>query len=121
MVMLKIRKEHMDAQSAAARDTLDDRMVELLREEFPEARDEPLPEMRRVVREQADKALGYGLSAEQHVAVYVTTAWLLGTDFDVKFPAARDTLTSRVLGSGEKADRLAKMTEHLFVALEEEG
>jgi hypothetical protein len=119
--MFKIRGEQMDAQSKAVREGFEDRLVELLRGQFPEAKDEPDPELRRAVNEQVERALGYGLEAERQVAIYLTTAWMLGQKFDDEFPGAKDILTSKLYAPDEKADRLAKWTERLFVALEEEG
>jgi hypothetical protein len=119
--MFKIRSEHMDAQSKAVREGFEDRLVEFLHKQFPEAKDEPAGELRAAVHEQVERALGYGLQAEQHAAIYLTTAWLLGREFDSEFPAAKDILTSNKMGPDEKAERLAKWTERLFVALEEEG
>jgi hypothetical protein len=119
--MFKIRKEHMDAQSQAVREGFEDRLVEFLCSEFPEAQREPPAELRAVVHEQAEKAVGYGIETEQHVAIYLTTAWLLGRNFDTEFPAANEILTSGFRDSAMKADDLAKLTERLFVVLEEEG
>src|SRR4029079_12112698 len=119
--MFKIRGEHMDAQSKAVREGFEDRLVEFLRGEFPEAKKEPDAEIRVVVHEQVDRAIGYGLAAERQAAIYLTTAWLLGKAFDEECPGARDILTSPLYAPEEKADRLAKWTERLFVALEEEG
>lgn len=119
--MFKIRSEHMDAQSKAVREGFEDRLVEFLRGEFPEAKDEPDNELRAAVHALVDKSVGYGLQAEQHAAVYLTTAWLLGKEFDTEFPAAQEILTSNKMGPDEKSERLAKLTERLFVALEEEG
>lgn len=119
--MFKIRGEHIDAQSKVVREGFEDRLVEFLRGQFPEAKDEPDAELRSAVHEQVERALGYGLQAERHVAMYLTTAWLLGQKFDDEFPGAKEILTHALYTPDEKAERLAKWTERLFVALEEEG
>lgn len=119
--MFKVRKEHMDAQSRAVREGFEDRLYEFLCSEFPEAKAEPPLELKAAIREQIEKALSYGVDAEQHVAIYLTTAWLLGQKFDTEFPAAHDILTSPVRDSEAKAYDLQKLTERLFVVLEEEG
>lgn len=119
--MFKIRREHRDAQSKAVHEGFEDRLVAFLRDQFPEAKSEPDDGLRRAVRGQVERALGYGLTAERHAAIYLTTAWMLGQKFDEEFPGAREILTSELHAPAEKADRLAKWTERLFVALEEEG
>src|SRR5690348_6291570 len=106
--MFKIRGEHMDAQSKAVREGFEDRLVDFLRSQFPDAKDEPDAELRSAVREQVDRALSYGLEAERPVATYLTTAWLLGQTFDDEFPGAKEILTSKLHTPDEKADRLAK-------------
>jgi hypothetical protein len=119
--MFKIRKEHMDAQSKAVREHYEDRLYDFLCEEFPEAKNEPPAELRAEIHRQVEKAKGYGLDTEQDVATYLTSAWMLGTKFDTEFPAANDILTSPMRDSAMKAEDLAKLTERLFLALEEEG
>lgn len=119
--MFKIRKEHMDAQSKAVREHYEDRLYDFLCEEFPEAKDEPPAELRAEIHRQVEKAKGYGLDTEQDVATYLTSAWMLGKEFDAEFPAAKDILTSPMRDSAMKAEDLAKLTERLFLALEEEG
>lgn len=119
--MFKIRKEQMDAQHKAVRESFEDRLIEFLCGEFPEAKEAPPEKLRLAVREQIDHALGYGLSEERYVAVYLVTAWLLGQKFDTEFPAAQEILTSKMRSSAMKAEDLQKLTERLFVALEEEG
>jgi hypothetical protein len=50
-----------------------------------------LPRIRLLVRRARD----YGLQSDQAVATYVTTAWLLGVDFDHDFPFAQQVLLSK--------------------------
>lgn len=119
--MFKIRKEQMDAQSKAVRENFEDRLIAFLCDEFPEAKSAPPDKLRATVRVQTDNAMGYGLKEERFVAMYLVTAWLLGEKFDTEFPAAHDILVSKMRSPAEKADDLQRLTERLFVALEEEG
>lgn len=119
--MFKIRKEQMDAQSKAVREHYEDRLYDFLCEEFPEAKNEPPAELRAEIHRQVEKAKGYGLESEQDVATYLTSAWMLGKKFDTEFPAAHDILVSPMRSPEMKAEDLAKLTERLFLALEEEG
>jgi hypothetical protein len=119
--MFKIRKEQMDAQTKAVLEHYEDRLYEFLCEEFPEAKDEPPDELRAEIHRQVEKAKGYGLESEQDVATYMTSAWMLGKEFDTEFPAANEILISPLRTSEMKAEALAKLTERLFLALEEEG
>ncbi len=119
--MFKIRKEQMDAQSKAVRENFEDRLIEFLCGEFPEAKEAPPAKLRLAVREQIDHATAYGLKEERYVAVYLVTAWLLGQKFDTEFPAAQEILSSKMRTPAAKAEDLEKLTQRLFVALEEEG
>ena len=95
------------------------RMAALLAEQFSDAAELCRDELLTGVREQVVRAQRYGFLAEQDVAVYVLTAWLLGEDFDKELPAAE-----QILNSGDapevRATRLEEWTQALFSALEEE-
>jgi hypothetical protein len=119
--MFKIRKEQMDAQSKAVREHYEDRLYDFLCEEFPEAKDDPPAELRAEIHRQVEKAKTYGLESEQDVALYLTSAWMLGKEFDTEFPAANEILKSPMRSPAMKAEDLSKLTERLFLALEEEG
>jgi hypothetical protein len=119
--MLTIRKGQMESMAAPHAERLAERLVEFLREQFPEAQDEPREELKSVVGEQVLKADSYGLKTEQQVAVYVTCAWMFGPDFDREFPAAREMLNSHEYSVEDKVTWLKKWTEAIFSALEEKG
>jgi len=116
--MLKIRKEQMDAFSSPMGEQFEDALVAFLREEFLDARAESPATLEPGVREQIERARSYGLQSGAHIATYVVTAWLLGQEFDTKFPAARDTLNSTLHSPDDKAEWLADWTERLFLELE---
>jgi hypothetical protein len=93
------------------------RAVEFLYEHFPESLDGDSDQMSEAVGYLIEKADSYKLVTEQEVMTYITTAWLLGTDFDTEFPAARETLNSEDFSPEEKADWLAGWTEDIFATL----
>lgn len=65
---------------------------------------------RAELRAQCGKARGYGLTTEIEIARYVITAWLMGLDFDTKFPAMAEILNSGYLSPAEKAEAIEKLT-----------
>jgi hypothetical protein len=93
------------------------RLSRFLREQFLDAAEEDPAELRREVAGQIHKGRTYGCEDEQDVAAYVITAWLLGTDFDTRFPAAHDVLTSSLSGK-MKARFLEQWTKEMLQELE---
>ncbi|MFN7888566.1 MAG: hypothetical protein ACK6C0_05780 [Betaproteobacteria bacterium] len=98
------------------------KLIELLGQSDPDAAthfktDAGVAELRR----QCAKARRYGLTREVDVARYVTTAWLLGVDFDVKFGAMQEVLSAPQLTSAQKAEGLEKITVALFSTLAADG
>ncbi|KHD11469.1 hypothetical protein PN36_29115 [Candidatus Thiomargarita nelsonii] len=73
------------------------------------------------IHEQVSKARSYGLETERQIANYVTTAWLLGQQFDTEFPAAQEMLNSSNYSHDEKSLWLEQWTEQIFATLEEEN
>jgi hypothetical protein len=95
------------------------RLVHFLHETFPDSLDMPEGELEAAVVRLVEKAQHYGMTDESSVAVYVTTAYLLGEHFDTQFPAAADILNyDDRYHAGEKAQRLENWTRELFQALE---
>ena len=82
------------------------RLVELLREQFPDSLDIPKPELRSEITRQIEKARSYNLSTEQQIATYVVAAYLLGKTFDKQFPAAREILPSNFYTPDAKVEWL---------------
>jgi hypothetical protein len=52
--------------------------------------------------------------------IYITSAWLLGLNFDKEFPSAKETLNSKKLPPDKKADWLAKWTEQVIAGFKKE-
>ena len=117
MSMFQLRSEHL---RAIAEEDFVVRVANLLGDLFPDAQDLPRDELIRSVRAQMRRAMGYGFIAEQDVASYVVTAWLLGESFDTEFPAAGQILNAPDPPEVRTA-RLEEWTKVLFAALEEEG
>lgn len=120
MSFLKIREDQLRALAAPQAERFEARLADFLREQFPEAAEEPPDELRAAVRAQAEKAEAYGLLTERQAAAYVACAWLLGPDFDTEFPAAVEVLGSPERSPDEKADWLGEWTEAMFAALEQD-
>jgi hypothetical protein len=93
------------------------RLVDFLHTKFPETKSEPAEEFKNAIHQQALNAQKYGLETEQDIAVYVTTAWLLGEHFDTEFPAAQVELTSKA-SAQEKAQWLEDWTTKMLDILE---
>ncbi|MBT9489207.1 MAG: hypothetical protein IV093_17015 [Rubrivivax sp.] len=65
-----------------------------------------------------DRAEGYGLSDGQSAAIFAVTAWLLGADFDTRYPELQALLQRCDLSSKQKAVALEVFTTHLLQTLE---
>ena len=103
--MLRFSQEQL---AAFGDDAFAEQLTDFLRERFPDA----------AAQEQIDRGHSYGLHSQRQLAVYVTTAWLLGADFDTKFPAAEEMLSSHRSGSA-KQQWLSEFTQELFKSLKE--
>jgi hypothetical protein len=95
------------------------RFRSVLLESFEEARRIPIEDLNATVLEQLRKAERYGLVSEQQAATFVMTAWLLGSDFDMLFPAVRERLSDPRLSQRTKAKWLEAFAERLLSALED--
>jgi hypothetical protein len=115
-----IRKDQMDEMAVPGIALFLERAVKFLYENFPDSLDEDPDELTESVGSLLEKADSYGLVTEQQAMTYITSAWLLGLDFDTEFPAAKKNLKSKDLTPDEKANWLAKWTEKIFAAFEEE-
>jgi hypothetical protein len=118
---MRLRQQHIEALSLASEHAFVDRMVSFLQVQFEDAAAEPRLVLLEGVRAQIEKARRYGMTTQQQIATYVTTAWMLGPDFDVEFTAAMKMLSSHNYPTDEKANWLVQWTQQLFLSLEEEG
>lgn len=116
-----VHKVHLDAFARAQEEDFEDRLVAFLRRQFPDASEMPERDFRVGVRAQMLRAAGYGMDAEQDIAVYCTVGWLLGEDFPEEFPAAGAALVNPEFSSHLKAEWLGNWVDKLFSALEDRG
>ena len=75
------------------------------------------PQGTAMLQAQVAKARRHGLSSELDLARYVITAWLLGPDFDTRFPAMAEVLASKRLGPSQKAEALERISTTLLDTL----
>ena len=115
-----IRKDQFDEMAIPNIARFIERAIAFLYENFPESLDEDTDELTETVGSLIEKADSYGLVTEQQAMNYIISSWLLGVDFDKEFPAAKKTLNSKDFSPDEKSDWLAKWTEKVFAAFEEE-
>ncbi len=118
---MQISKEQMDVFSKGELLKFEERIADFLQEEFSDAQEVPKEELMPAIHQQVNDARSYDLETEQQIVNYVTTAWLLGEEFDTEFPAARKILMSSEHSADDKAQWLAQWTKKIFTILEEEG
>lgn len=97
-----------------------ERMRSYLYECFPEMKQVPRDEMGRTILELTDRAAGYKLVLETHVAPFIVAAWLFGTTFDEDFQAAKEVLEDYEMDTGMKAQWLWNFIEATVDGLPEE-
>lgn len=73
---------------------------------------------RGILRAQCAKARGYGLTTELEIARYVITAWLMGLDFDTRFPAMAEILNTAKLQPDQRAMAIEQLTTNVLFDLE---
>ena len=89
----------------------------MLRSEHPESREVPRDEMEENVRLLLTKAESYGLETEEQIGTYVMVAWIMGPDFDTKYPAAVDVLPATHFSAEEKSEWLVEWSDRIISAL----
>jgi hypothetical protein len=114
---MKISPEQRKTFEEVVASDLYKRLASFLRERFEDTRAVADPELVQAIRGQVERAVRYGLQSEQQLAAYVTTAWLLGKDFDETFPRIRTVLCSPAYQPDEKSDFLLTHTAQIFEAL----
>lgn len=88
------------------KDTLDLRaggIVDILQEKYPKINQEKSEDLKAMVKQMMTKADSYGLKTGEEVMAYITSAWLLGENFDTAFPAVNQKLADSTLSGTEKA------------------
>ncbi len=98
-----------------------DRFRALLKECFEDARSISPDDLNAAISSQLKKAERYGLTSEQPAATYIMSAWLLGSDFDARFPAVGERLADENTSQADKAKWLETFTTTLLDSLEHSG
>jgi hypothetical protein len=88
-------------------------VVEFLKKNVPEAAEDKPEALHGFVAAMVNKAKGYGLANRHDAAVYVTTSYLLGENFEEHFEVARTVLDSS-LPSPKKVEWLQQATVFLL-------
>ena len=98
--------------------SFENRLAQMIHETDPESRDFiQTSEGGAFLEEACAAAAEHGMEGELATARYVLTAWLLGSDFDTRFPAMAEILVSAMPPS-LKAEALEKVTIALLDELE---
>lgn len=112
-------EKHKSDFEQTIRQEFEERLVEYLREEFPEA-GQSLDTLPQFVTQQIEKALSYKLETQLQVATYATAAWLAGPDFDTTIEGAKEILTSTEYTADQKTESLNTIVDLLTPQEEEE-
>lgn len=88
-----------------------ERVIQILSGVDPEAeRELRSPAGLRQLDALLARARAHGLSAELDLGRFTVTAWLLGLDFDTRFPAMREILAEPRLSPTQKMDAIEALT-----------
>ena len=98
-------------------DSIEQRLVAMIRRHHPEAAALDDGELAQGVRAQLERAADYGLDSERGAASFVYAAWLLGPGFDERVPALAQVLREPALSPLHKADALLDFCRCVFRAL----
>ena len=108
-------------QFRACADLLDvgfaSRLMDFLIASYPDSREVAPAELRGAVDRQIARAKFYDFQLEQDISVYVTTAYLLGEDFDIFFPVVHNLLGTD-MPANRKSEWLQDWTRELIQTLE---
>ena len=77
------------------------------------------PDGMNELRLQCSQARTYGLESELDIAKYVISAWLLGQDFDERFQAIQECLSTDRLLPSQKAEAIERITMSVLAELTE--
>lgn len=117
--MFIINNHTMEAFAARQEAEYVDRVIGFLQEQFKNAASKDPASLRQPVQEQITRGKAYGLETEYQGCIYVTTAWILGTDFDQSHPAAADVLSRSDLTPDQKTQWLQDYTQAMLDTLVE--
>jgi hypothetical protein len=105
--------------SAIGESRFQERLLEFLLKNQPDTQGVlDTTEGKKTLAEQCSKARHYGLSTELALANYVITAWLLGADFDTRFPAMNEILSDPTTDGTQKSELIAQIASLVLGKLE---
>ena len=114
--MLKLTPHQLDA---IAESRFRQRLSDLLLESMPDSRGViDTPEGQQSLTEQCANARSYGMRTELDIANYVITAWLMGRDFDTRFPAMKEILASLELTPTQKSSLITQVSSVVLCELQ---
>lgn len=96
-------------------------IMAMLEREFSVDIDQHREALFESVQKQVENALGYGLSTDYELLIYVLTAVFVDSEFDQRIPAARKRLRDPSLNGNQKANWLRYFTISLYEELEING
>ncbi|EHR70166.1 hypothetical protein BurJ1DRAFT_1294 [Burkholderiales bacterium JOSHI_001] len=104
-----------DQMARLADTSFNERMVQVLAAADPKAPAELRSEAgQRTLNQLTDRARAHGLQSELDIGRFIVTAWVLGPDFDTRFPAMREILAEPRLSPTQKADAVETLTTTLM-------
>ena len=116
-MILQISEAQMEAM---ARERFLDRVTAILADSYPGSRAGLASgDTREVMRAMYAKARGHGFTVELDLARYIITAWILGIDFDTRYPAMAELLALQTLSPAQKSEAVEQMTTTLMEMLNE--
>jgi hypothetical protein len=89
-------------------------VVAFLKDNVPEAAKDKPEALTAFVTAMVNRAKGYGLGTKRDAAIYVTTAYMLGENFEDHFEVAQKVLKSSLPGP-DKAEWLQQATLSLLI------
>ena len=94
------------------------RLMAVLREAFPENPPDDTPEFYAILEGVIARAHHHATFQDRDVARYVCLAYMLGADFDTRYPAANSILTDETRPADERLTLLEFWAGRLVEALE---
>ena len=116
--MVMLTESHLQHLRRARDVDFSVRLAESLARQFSDAAKVPRETLVDGIGQQIDTARAYGLTTERQLYDYVVSAWMLGGNFDTRFPAAKRVLNADDYSPNEKTRWLKQWTRTIFKKLE---
>lgn len=116
--MLTIGNQQIQTLSTVSVCSLLHRLIELLHDSFPESKKVADADMNASIDDLMQRATKYGFQTEEHFGVFVTVAWMMGTNFDIQHQAPQEVLPSPRFTADEKCEWLRVWVETIFSSLD---